>query len=180
MPSDLTQNFFELFGMQSSFDVNLDDLESRFRKLQKEFHPDRFVSVSEQERRIAMQLTAHINEAYQTLINPLSRGSYLLKLNGINLDDETDTKMDASFLMEQMELREQLDAARTDANPQAQIDSLAATIKSGRASRITELQECFDNITMPEKKLRARELIREMQFLKKMNQQIEELEDEFI
>lgn len=180
MPSDLTKNYFELFGMQSSFDINLDDLENRFRILQKEFHPDRFVSVSEQERRIAMQLTAHINEAYQALINPLSRGSYLLKLNGINLDDETDTNMDASFLMEQMELREQLDAARNDSHPEKKIDILSETIRTGQASRIAELQECFENVTMPEKKMRARELIREMQFLKKMTQQIEELEDEFL
>lgn len=180
MLSDLTKNHFELFSMQASFDIDLNELESRFRKLQKEFHPDRFVSVSEQERRIAMQLTAQINEAYQTLIDPLNRGSYLLKLNGIDIKDETDTKMDASFLMEQMELREQLDAVKNDSHPDEKIRILSETIKSGQINRITELQECFKNITITGKKIRARELVREMQFLEKITRQIEELEDELI
>ncbi len=179
MLSDLTKNYFELFSLNTTFDLDLDDLESRFRKLQKEFHPDRFVSVSEQERRIAMQLTAQINEAYQTLIKPLSRGSYMLKLNDINVNDEKDTKMDASFLMEQMELREQLDEMKNKNGQQEKIEDLASTIKSGQTKRINELQKCFETGT-DESLSHARNLIREMQFFEKMASQLEELDDELL
>ncbi|MFV1992292.1 MAG: Fe-S protein assembly co-chaperone HscB [Acidiferrobacterales bacterium] len=179
MSSDLTKNYFDLFGLNVTFDLDLDDLESRFRKLQKEFHPDRFVSVSEQERRIAMQLTAHINEAYQTLIKPLSRGGYMLKLNDINVNDESDTKMDASFLMEQMELREQLDEMKNKNDQEDKIQELTLTIKSGQEKRIDELQECFKSIT-DDSLSHARNLIREMQFFEKMATQLEELDDEFL
>ncbi len=179
MLSDLTKNYFELFSLDASFDLDLDDLESRFRKLQKEFHPDRFVSVSEQERRIAMQLTAHINEAYQTLIKPLSRGSYMLKLNDINVNDESDTKMDASFLMEQMELREQLDEMKNNNDQEEKIQELTLTIKSGQVKRINELQKCFKTVT-DESLIHARNLIRELQFFEKMATQLEELDDDFL
>lgn len=178
MPSDLTKNYFELFSMQPSFDINLNDLDERFRKLQKEFHPDRFASVSDQERRIAMQLTAQINEAYQTLSHPLARGSYLLKLNGINIDNETDTKMDAAFLMEQMELREQLETVKNNKHPEDLIDSLYKTIGAGQKNRVTELSKCLGSIELDENKLRARELLRELQFFEKMKQEIEGIEDE--
>lgn len=180
MLSDLTKNYFELFSMQPSFDINLNDIDERFRKLQKEFHPDRFTSVSDQERRIAMQFTAQINEAYQTLTDPLERGSYLLKLNGINIKDETDTRMDTAFLMEQMELREQLETAKTSNHPDELISKLSKTISAGQKNRITELKKCFEKIADDDNKERARELLRELQFFEKMAQQIEEIEDEYL
>ncbi len=179
MLSDLTKSYFELFNLDTTFDLDLDDLESRFRKLQKEFHPDRFVTVSEQERRIAMQLTAQINEAYQTLIKPLSRGSYMLKLEDINVNDETDTKMDASFLMEQMELREQLDELKNKKHQEKQIQDLTETIKSSQTKIINELQVCFKTTT-GESLMRARNLVRELQFFEKMASQLEELDDEYL
>ncbi len=179
MLSDLTKSYFELFNLDTTFDLDLDDLESRFRKLQKEFHPDRFVTVSEQERRIAMQLTAQINEAYQTLIKPLSRGSYMLKLEDINVNDETDTKMDASFLMEQMELREQLDELKNKKHQEKQIQNLTETIKSSQTKIINELQVCFKTTT-GESLMRARNLVRELQFFEKMASQLEELDDEYL
>lgn len=179
MLSDLTKNYFELFSLDTTFDLDLDDLESRFRKLQKEFHPDRFVTVSEQERRIAMQLTAQINEAYQTLIKPLGRGSYMLKLKDINVNDETDTKMDASFLMEQMDFREQLDELKNRKHQEKEIQDLTETIKSSQTKIISELRACF-NTTTDESLMRARNLIRELQFFEKMASQIEELDDEFL
>ncbi len=179
MLSDLTKSYFELFNLDTTFDLDLDDLESRFRKLQKEFHPDRFVTVSEQERRIAMQLTAQINEAYQTLIKPLSRGSYMLKLEDINVNDETDTKMDASFLMEQMELREQLDELKNKKHQEKEIQDLTETVKSSQTKIINELQVCFKTTT-GESLMRARNLVRELQFFEKMASQLEELDDEYL
>lgn len=179
MPSDLTKNYFELFDIETSFDINLNDLESRFRKLQKEFHPDRFVSVSEQERRIAMQVTAQINQAYQVLLKPLSRGSYLLELEGIKINEETDTKMDTSFLMEQMELREQLSEVGKSRDPEKFLQKLSDKIKSDQERKTTELGRCLSKLSDDVNKSRARELVREMQFLEKITYQIEELEDEF-
>ena len=49
---------------------------------------------------------ARVNEAYQTLQDPLERAAYLLPLHGIDVDGETDDRMPRDFLMQQMEWRE--------------------------------------------------------------------------
>jgi molecular chaperone HscB len=82
-------------------------LTERYQELQKVVHPDRFASAGDRERRIAVQLAAHVNEAYHALMNPLSRAVYLLGLSGINV--ESVSVQDAQFLMQQMTLRETLE-----------------------------------------------------------------------
>jgi molecular chaperone HscB len=59
-----------------------------------------------------MQMTTRVNEAYRTLKSPVQRAKYLLELNGVDVGFETNTAMPPAFLMEQMELRESLEAAR--------------------------------------------------------------------
>ena len=103
------KNHFELFGLPVTFDVDVDDLASRYREMQRSVHPDRFANASDQDRRLSLQMTALINEAFQTLRDPVRRGRYLLNLRGVDLGDETDTSMNPAFLMEEMELRQQLD-----------------------------------------------------------------------
>jgi molecular chaperone HscA len=105
MRHDLSHNHFELFGLKAGFEVDGETLALRYRDLQKETHPDRFANASEQERRLSVQLAAQINEAFRVLKSPLARARYLLELKGVVIDD-TDTRMDPAFLMEQMELRE--------------------------------------------------------------------------
>jgi molecular chaperone HscB len=53
-----------------------------------------------------------VNEAYRTLKSPVQRAKYLLELNGVDVGFETNTAMPRDFLMEQMEIREKLEAAK--------------------------------------------------------------------
>nr|XP_009670627.1 PREDICTED: iron-sulfur cluster co-chaperone protein HscB, mitochondrial isoform X2 [Struthio camelus australis] len=64
--------------------------------------------MAEKEQYYSEQHSSLINKAYQTLLNPLSRGLYLLELNGIQLAQETDCDADPEFLMEIMEINEKL------------------------------------------------------------------------
>lgn len=112
MAADLSTTYFELFGLPLSFDVDMAQLDSRYRELQRAVHPDRFASGSDQERRISMQQATRINEGYQILKDPLRRGRYLLELGGYRFDDAPHTNNDVEFLMEQMELRESLGEVR--------------------------------------------------------------------
>jgi len=108
MAADLSTTHFELFGLPLSFDVDMGQLDSRYRELQRTVHPDRFANASDQERRISMQQATQINEGYQVLKDSLQRGRYLLELCGYRIDDGQQTSKDVEFLMEQMELRESL------------------------------------------------------------------------
>ena len=109
---DFNQNYFELFGLSTDFRIDLDELAKRYRDLQKVTHPDKFANASEQSKRIAMQSATQVNEAFQTLKDPLKRGQYMLQLSGRNADGENLTSSDTEFLMQQMALRESLEAAR--------------------------------------------------------------------
>ncbi len=112
----MTQSYFELFGLKSIFNFDLATLESNYRKIQSESHPDRFVTASPTEKLQSMQTATLANEAYQTLKNPANRAKYLLELQGINAIAETNTAMPAEFLMQQMEWREALEDAKTEKN----------------------------------------------------------------
>lgn len=54
-----------------------------------------------------------INKAYNTLKNPLSRAHYILKQNGVQVN-EGDSLSDPELLMEVMEFREELEEVSTE------------------------------------------------------------------
>lgn len=175
MQADLGKNYFELFGLPVSFDLDPADLAARYRKLQHRFHPDRFASRPDQERRLSLQLAAHINEAFQTLKEPLTRARYLLRLRGVDTDEDTDTVMDPAFLTEQMEFREGLAEARTAADRDLRFARLAHDVRERLSARSEELRRCLSQDSAPTRQ-RARALVREMQFLTKLRKEIEGLE----
>ncbi|MBR6026385.1 MAG: Fe-S protein assembly co-chaperone HscB [Neisseriaceae bacterium] len=105
-------NFFNIFQLPQVFDINYDILEKNYRNLASQYHPDRTTMLSAFEQRQQMMLFATINQAYETLKNPLTRANYILKLNGIDAD-EKHSNVDSNFLMQQMQLREELETAQT-------------------------------------------------------------------
>ena len=175
MHVDLGKNYFELFGLPVTFEVDNTDLAARYRDLQRRFHPDRYASAPDQERRLSMQMTALINEAYHTLRDPVARGRYLLGVQGITTDEETDTVMDPVFLMEQMELRESMEEACDAPDRAARLGQLAQQVERRQDAQTQTLRECLAD-GAPQAQTRARAIIREMQFLRKVLGEIEDLE----
>ncbi len=114
-PPGQTDHFARL-GLDRQFDLNPDDLQTRYFALQRALHPDRFASRSEQERAISMQQSTSINEAFETLKDPLRRAEYLLSLGGFTVNAETgNLPTDPAVLAEAMETREALMEAETAA-----------------------------------------------------------------
>lgn len=102
------QNHFEIFLLSPNFSVDLDELEKKYLEFQRQFHPDKS-STADIEKSIA------INEAFEILKNPLKRISHILQLHGIDLEnDSTALKVDATTLMEVLELREKISEDRFD------------------------------------------------------------------
>lgn len=171
------KNHFELFGLPVTFDIDTGDLVARYREVQRRVHPDKFANASDQDRRLSLQMTALINEAFQTLKDPVRRGRYLLSLRGIDLGDETDTAMDPAFLMEQIELRENLEAVKQADNPHTRLAELANRIEQRLQEGIGQFRRSLADGT-PESNKQARNVVREMQFLEKMRLEINNLEEE--
>ena len=80
------KNYFEIFDVAKTYDVDQKGLLKRYLGLQRKFHPDRYIASSEAEKRINMQWVAEINLAFETLSDDLQRSIYLLKLNGHELE----------------------------------------------------------------------------------------------
>src|SRR2546422_5828703 len=124
----LTSNHFELFGLEPVFALNADSLDSAYRDIQAKVHPDRFAHAGDAERRASLQWTTRVNEAYRTLKSPLQRAKHLLELQGVDLAFETSTQMPPDFLMQQMELREGLEAAIGEKDA-SKLDALRSSLK---------------------------------------------------
>jgi molecular chaperone HscB len=114
---DIGADFFTLFQLAPQFRLDLEELDARYLELQGAAHPDRFAGAAAHERRLSMQWAARINEAYQTLQNPLERAQYLLVLAGYDARAKDNAGMDADFLGKQMEWREAVREARQGGNP---------------------------------------------------------------
>ena len=101
----LKKNFFELFNIDIAVDINKSELDEKVKALQIKFHPDKFASGSDFEKRLALQLSSHINDGYKILSDIVLRIEYILKINNF-VKDESKTINDVSFLQEQIEYNE--------------------------------------------------------------------------
>ena len=167
----LSRNFFELFDVPIAYEVDLDLVQQRYRELQKAVHPDKFVNASDQEKRISMQQTSWVNEAFNTLKQPVDRAIYLLKLKGVDINLENETTMDAGFLMDQMEMREALSEVQSKDDPLAELDDFSSQIKN----KMKNMMEGFSVAHESDQLDDAREWIRKMQFMQKAKKEVDEL-----
>ena len=172
MPLDLTRNHFELFALPERYRIDPGALEARYRELQGLLHPDRHAGAGNAQRRLAVQAASRVNEAYQTLSDPLARAQYLLVLRGVDFDEQTDTATDTEFLMEQMALRERLAELREAQGPLVELEALAAEL--GR--RGARLSESFGERFAAGDLEGAREAVLKMRFFRRLEQELEMLE----
>lgn len=175
---DLSKNYFELFGLPVNYIIDSEQLSKHYRELQRVLHPDRFANASAQERRISMQGATQINEAHQTLKDPILRARYLLSLKGLDMDDlQQETTQDTAFLMEQLELRESLEQARHASDPYHSISTIMTDVGRRMEKLIGEVALQFE-ASAQDALEKAREIVRKMQFLQKLQHDAESLEAE--
>ena len=173
MQLDLSGSFFELFGFSEGYAIDEGILVKRFRDMQSQLHPDKFASRPDSERRWSMQAASVVNEAYQTLSNELGRAAYLLKVNGISIGEETDTKMDPMFLMEQMDLRESLEIAEAAEDPFSALGKIREQLRSS----IDIQKQAFASAAAEHNWNEARTITRQWQFLDKLVREAKSLEE---
>ena len=173
MQLDSSTDYFELFGLPQRFAIDEQALIERYRDLQQQLHPDKFASRPDAERRWSLQAASLVNDAYKTLRTDLSRAAYLLKLQGIQLDEETDTQMDPMFLMEQMELREALESAEQADDCFAKL----ASIRTQLHASVGEQSHAFASAVEQADWTLARTITRQWQFLDKLRRETKSIEE---
>jgi molecular chaperone HscB len=134
-------DFFQVFGLERGFQIDIPALEREFHRLSRKVHPDRFARAGENERQWSLADTALLNDAYRTLKDPLHRTEYLLRLEGAEIGEEHSGKdrkdpsrVPADLLEEVFELNMQLEEMRMarkmgEADPALEADLQQAKAK---------------------------------------------------
>jgi len=162
----LASSDFELFGLEPRFQLDSTQLDQQWKQLQKQVHPDQVASQGSADKRLAMQWSVRVNEAYQRLKNPLRRAAYLCELHGAPIRAEDNTAMPAAFLMQQMQWREDLDEA-TDA---AAIEALQQQLFVEKKSL---LQQCADAIDSHADWTNAAQTVRALMFIERFEHDLD-------
>ena len=170
---NLQSDDFELFGLERQFALDRASLDTRWKDLQRQAHPDKFSAQGAAAQRIAMQWSVRINEAYQRLKDPMARAAYLCELHGAPIEAHSNTAMPVDFLMHQVEWHEALD----DAASVNDLDSLSLQVQSTRQQL---LQQCEDTLDLRPDYPAAVASVRALMFIEKfsrdLNQRFEQFE----
>jgi molecular chaperone HscB len=176
LPTELTKNYFQLFDLPVQFDLDEAALGEHFRKLQQQFHPDRYAGASESEQRLAVQYSALVNQAYTILRQALPRALYLLELKGMSQQQVSAQKVAGGFLMEQLELREKLETIADMVDPETVLDHLMSEI----AQDISVHRDEFSLAYAAENLDGAAVACVKMQYLGKLMSEAEQIESDWL
>lgn len=165
----IRRDFFSLFDLPRQQGLDADRLESLYRDIQSKVHPDKHAHLADSDKRLAMQWATHVNEAYQTLKDPLKRARYLLQLAGHDVALESNTAMPTEFLMAQMALRETVAAAK-DAGDAERLDALHRSLRKEITGEYAQLEQALDANELA----RAAALVRQLMFQEKLFQEIDD------
>ena len=163
------QNYFELFQLAESFEIDPASIKEKYRELQNQTHPDRFSGAEETEKLRTIQINSFVNEAYNTLKSPLRRAGYLLQLRVIDTEQASQSDLGMELLMEQMQLREKLTELPTDESALTELEAMKREVKD----RLQNSQEKFGRHFESEELQSAKQTFFELQFLQKLLVEIE-------
>src|ERR1700727_514446 len=146
-------DYFEIFSLPPHLTIDTAALEKSFYALSRRLHPDPFPPPPPPEQEAALAESSLLNDAYRTLKDPIARTEYLLKLEGVELEEQSKASTEAArtsgaakkqivpadLLEEAFELNMQLEEMRMakktgEDDPQLRADLLAA--KAGFDARM--------------------------------------------
>lgn len=173
-------NPFELLGVEAKFGLARADLERIHRDLSKALHPDRHRDKAARERRLLLERAMQVNEAFRVVKDPVRRARALLRMRGVVIDESVQTSPAPAFLMDVIEQRETLAAARAARNV-GQIETLRRSVATRRDATELTLGRAFEDPVAhdPESLLAlVAELNYDARFLEEARAAIEELDAE--
>jgi molecular chaperone HscB len=127
-------DFFSFLGLPRKLNLDMADLEQRYRALSRQFHPDYFYNAPAAERRASLEQSSYLNDAYRALKNPASRIEYLLQLEGVAPKSAADAakQVPPALLEEVFALNEELDEVRELRAGGAPADELKSRLEKAR------------------------------------------------
>jgi len=130
LPVDRSKNYFQVLNTPVTYDVDPRAVALFKRHLMKQLHPDKFAGSAPEQLRLAEDQSALVNEAASVLTNPYQRGVYLLKINGAEIEEGTNPELGQEFLMELMELNEEVDELSNSSDAEKMMKKIQRVVGS--------------------------------------------------
>ncbi len=143
-----TPDPFVALGLPRRFTLDPKQLEQRYRDLSRALHPDGHTQGAPAERRVNAERAAEVNEAYRQLKNPQTRAAALLASVGRTVDEKA--RADQALLMEVLDLREELERARTAPDRDTLVLGLRGTVEAYIDESEQTIAATFDRDAAPD------------------------------
>ncbi len=107
-------NYFEIFGIEEKFEIDIEMLHARYIELQKKYHPD--IVKDDKEKLSNAQFVANLNSGYGILKDDYLRAAYYLKLRNIDIlkEEQLEIKISHEMLCDILNKREKLEEIKSE------------------------------------------------------------------
>ena len=165
-------NYFELFEIPVKLEINSRDLSQKFFELSRKYHPDYFINKSGEEQTDALEKSALLNKAYRSFQNPDETIKYVLQLKGL-LEEEEKYQLPPDFLMEVLEINEQLMNAEDDPGVKSNLQLAIGNMQNeiyGPVQKIIENYE--EGVTTEKELLQVKEYYYKKKYLDRLKREL--------
>ena len=163
--------YFELFDIPVQLKVNTASLSKKFFELSRKYHPDYFTSEKEKVQADALEKSALLNKAWKTFQTPDATIKYVLQEKGF-LEEEEKYELPPDFLMEVLEINEQLMETDEIANT-AKLSSVVSQLSSEIYEPVKEIVENYKEDIISEKELlQVKEYYYKKKYLDRIHRQL--------
>lgn len=168
-------NYFELFELPVSLQIDPNELSKKYFGLQKKYHPDFFSKADEQEQAAMLEKSSMVNNGFKILKDADETIKYVLQIKGLLTENEK-YDLPADFLMEMMELNETMSSADI-----LSIEETATKINQLDTELYQNVQNIIENYneerTTNEQLLLVKDYYYKKKYLKRISGRVEELEN---
>ncbi len=166
-------DYFEIFGIPVQLRVEKAGLHQQFIALSRQYHPDYHAQAGDEAQAEALEKSALLNKAYKTFQDSDETIRYVLLQKGL-MEEEEKYTLPPAFLMEVMEINEQLmDGDPTDPAVRASVESAINTIQNEIYEPVETIITGYqEGITTPEDLLQVKEYYYKKKYLDRIRRQL--------
>ena len=165
-------NFFEFYQLPVRFELEAGKLKRLFLLKSRESHPDFFTLASAEEQAHATHQASINNEAYKTLKDADLRTKHILELFHV-IKEEEKYQLAPSFLMEMMEINEQLMDAAFNPEARQKINAEVDDLLNSLEANAKPLRMAFDQTKKIENLIKLKEIYFHRKYLLRIKEKLD-------
>ncbi len=167
-------NYFELFDIPVSLLPDKNLVRKRYMELSKQHHPDYFVNKTQDDQQNALEMSALLNKAFRTFSNTDATIAYVLEIKGL-LEEEEKYALPPAFLMQMMEVNEELADAQMEGDPAmiAKVRQQLLELEKELYEPVKDIIEDYqEGVTSEEELLQVKAYYFKKKYLARLSQQL--------